>query len=501
VGSEEDIAPVRAGDVLARKYRVERVLGVGGMGVVVAATHLQLSQRVALKFLLPDALANPEVVARFAREARAAAQIRSEHVARVLDVGELDSGLPYMVMEFLEGRDLAQELEAQGVLGVEEAVTHVLHACEAIAEAHAAGIVHRDLKPANLFLARRADGSICIKVLDFGISKSPIGVEGDLTKTQGVLGSPLYMSPEQMTASRTVDVRTDVWALGIILYESLTGGCPFQAETMPELVAAILSNRPLSPSATRAEIPALLSQVILRCLEKERDARYGNVAELCAALERFAAPESRVSVARVSRVLGATPSRTKKPEGARLGQSFSFDDGPSGDTVHLPRRIPGARTGDAASWGSTAAAVPRAPRWRPPVIAGLVVVGLGVGAASVTAAVRGARQAAHLTPRSASAPPPVPPSRALDAEVTPGSHGSTADASSATPPPAPTEPPVASASVPIAAAARVSAAARSTAPLTRPAPPLPATGPTPPAPPPTDPRPAETGNKLEMKPL
>jgi serine/threonine-protein kinase len=203
------MTPVQEGEVLAGKYRVERVLGVGGMGVVVSALHLQLDERVALKFLLPEALANPEAVARFAREARAAVKIKSVHVARVSDVGTLETGAPYMVMEFLHGQDLSAVLRDRGPLPYPDAVEFVLQACEALSEAHALGIVHRDLKPANLFLITAADGSPCVKVLDFGISKltSPSASDPDyaMTKTQAVMGSPLYMSPEQMTSSRGVD--------------------------------------------------------------------------------------------------------------------------------------------------------------------------------------------------------------------------------------------------------------------------------------------------------
>src|SRR6266542_4042743 len=167
-------APVSEGDLLAGKYRVERVLGGGGMGVVVAAHHLQLARRVALKFLLPEACSQPGSVERFLREARSAAQIGSEHVARVSDVGTLETGAPYMVMEYLKGDDLSQVLKTRGRLPLQEALDYVLQACEAVAEAHAIGIVHRDLKPANLFLTQRADGSPLVKVLDFGISKATV---------------------------------------------------------------------------------------------------------------------------------------------------------------------------------------------------------------------------------------------------------------------------------------------------------------------------------------
>ena len=206
----ESGAPVEVGEVVAGKYRVDRVLGTGGMGVVLAATQVDLDRRVAIKFLLPAALKNPEVVARFSREARSAAKIQSEHVARVIDVGVLPTGAPYMVMEYLDGSDLAQRISAGERLPLAEAVRYVLEACEALAEAHAAGIVHRDLKPANLFLARRPDRTSSVKVLDFGISKSPVG-DGGITSTQAVMGSPLYMSPEQLVSAKRVDHRTDIW--------------------------------------------------------------------------------------------------------------------------------------------------------------------------------------------------------------------------------------------------------------------------------------------------
>src|SRR5262249_29408438 len=212
--SDPPSCPVLAGDVLAGKYRVERVLGRGGMGVVVQAMHVQLEQRVAIKFLLPQTVSNPDAVTRFAREARAASKIQGEHVARVLDVGTLESGAPFMVMEYLEGQDLSQLLESRGLLHVDEAIDYILQACEALAEAHAAGIVHRDLKPANMYLTKRADGSPIVKVLDFGISKviAKDSSDASMTRTSALMGSPVYMSPEQMKATRNVDARADIWA-------------------------------------------------------------------------------------------------------------------------------------------------------------------------------------------------------------------------------------------------------------------------------------------------
>jgi serine/threonine-protein kinase len=306
--------PVREGDVLAGKYRVERVLGVGGMGVVVAATHLQLEERVALKFLVKDALESADAVARFAREARAAVKIKSEHVARVIDVGTLETGAPYMVMEYLEGGDLSQVVHAHGPMPIEDAVEYVLQACEAIAHAHVLGIVHRDLKPANLFLIRRPDGTNAIKVLDFGISKVMPGKgsssDNAMTRTRAIMGSPLYMSPEQMTSTRDVDGRTDIWALGVILYELLAGQPPFSADTMPQLCGLILSGPTPSIRTIRANIPAGLDAVLRRCLEKDPVRRYPNIAEFAAALAEFAPKRARASIERVTRVVQSASMTT-----------------------------------------------------------------------------------------------------------------------------------------------------------------------------------------------
>jgi eukaryotic-like serine/threonine-protein kinase len=302
------------GDVLAGKFRIERVLGVGGMGMVVSAMHLHLDERVAIKFLLPEALANAEAVARFGREARAAVKIKSEHVARVTDVGALETGAPYMVMELLRGQDLSQVLRDTGALPIAVAVQYVLQACEALAEAHAISIVHRDLKPANLFLTARADGSPCIKVLDFGISKvsTPSGSGSDMgmTRTQSIMGSPLYMSPEQMASARDVDQRADIWAIGTVLYELITGRVPFEAETMPQLCTLILHTDPPPPRSIRPDVPELLDQVILRCLRKDRNQRYSDVAALAADLAVFSPDAGPRSAARISRVLSSSGMST-----------------------------------------------------------------------------------------------------------------------------------------------------------------------------------------------
>src|SRR5580698_3156933 len=300
-------APVQQGEILARKYRVERVLGQGGMGVDVAARHVELDELVALKFLLPDALSEPEAVARFLKEARAAVRIKSEHVARVHDVGQLDSGAPYIAMEYLEGSDLGELLKKRNPLPIEDVIDYVLQAFEAIANAHQRGIVHRDLKPSNLMLVSRSDGSECIKVLDFGISKvSSLGGREssmNMTKTAALLGSPIYMSPEQMMSAKDVDVRTDIWAIGTILYELLSGAPPFMADTLPALGVLIATRQPTPIRSLRPEVPAGVEAVAMCCLQKNREQRYPNVAALAQALAPFAPERSFVSIERASRIL------------------------------------------------------------------------------------------------------------------------------------------------------------------------------------------------------
>jgi eukaryotic-like serine/threonine-protein kinase len=284
-------APVHEGQTIAGKYRVEHVLGRGGMGVVVAAMHLQLHQRVALKLILPSTLSQPGSVERLLREARAAAGLRSHNVARVLDVGQLDSGAPFIVMEFLDGANLAQVLREHGPLSVPSAVGYMLQCCDALAEAHEQGIIHRDLKPENLFLTRGAGGAPLIKVLDFGISKVAAGDAGPpLTLTSGMLGSPLYMAPEQMRSSHDVDARADIWSMGAILYELLSGEPPFQADTFAELCVKVSGGARPAFDELCVIVPPVLVSAIARCLDLSPERRFPTVAALAAALEPFSPP-------------------------------------------------------------------------------------------------------------------------------------------------------------------------------------------------------------------
>ncbi|MEZ4373798.1 MAG: protein kinase [Polyangiaceae bacterium] len=297
------------GQILAGKYRIERVLGRGGMGVVVQAHHTVLGERVAIKFLLADQVSSNDALVRFLREAKAAAKIKSQHIARVSDVGTLDDGAPYMVMEYLEGRDLSQVLEVERVVRTEDAVDFVIQACDAIAEAHSAGIIHRDIKPANLFLTRHHDGSPLIKVLDFGISKFNAADEPDgITRTAAIMGSALYMSPEQLQRTKTVDLRTDIYALGITLYELLSNRQPFIAETLPELAVAIVMGEPTPLSQLRPDLDPGLIAVIERAFARDLNQRFQNVGDFVLALQPYAPARSSNLIERIARAAGGAIS-------------------------------------------------------------------------------------------------------------------------------------------------------------------------------------------------
>jgi serine/threonine protein kinase len=331
-------ASVNPGDVLADKYRVERVLAMGGMGVVVAAHHLQLDEQVAIKFLRDETLSDPEAVARFTREARLAIKIKSEHVTRVIDVGALANGAPYMVMEYLEGETLATFLRLRGALPLGQAVEFMLHTCEAIAEAHALGIVHRDIKPANLFVTRRADGLMAIKVLDFGISKLAAGAapsSSELTRKSVALGSPSYMSPEQLACASAVDARTDIWSLGVTFYEMLTGQVPFNADTTPQLCGMILRDPAPPARELRPNTPDGVEAILRKCMEKERENRYDNVGELAIALAAFGNQRARASAQRIWRTVHATTTSASPDLSLALDESTGVGSDRRGDQTHV----------------------------------------------------------------------------------------------------------------------------------------------------------------------
>lgn len=395
--------PLAPGTIVAGKYRIERPLGEGGMGWVLVATHMQLEQRVAIKLLRAEhAAERPDAVARFLREARAAARIQSDHVARVSDFGTLDDGSPYLVMEYLEGQDL-EGLLKDGPLAVAKAVDYALQACEGLAEAHAAGIVHRDLKPANLFLARRSDGSVRVKIIDFGISKiAPAPGSSEqlgMTSTQSLMGSPLYMAPEQMRSAKSVDGRADIWSMGVILYETLAGRQPFAGETWPQVCTQILVEQPPPMRASRADVPEGLEAAILRCLAKEPSKRFADVASLVAAIAPFGSAEGRAAADRIARVArAASAPETAADASERLPVT-------STPTVEV---MPGA-TLTSNQFGTSSPATPRQAKRKTALLVATAAVGLLAGSVLVVAIVGSkGRAATPPSPAAAAAAVSVP---------------------------------------------------------------------------------------------
>ncbi len=284
------MAPAQPGEVLLGKYRVEGALGQGGMGVVMRATHLQLGQPVALKFLwMQSGPADSVATDRFLREARATFRLKGENSVRVLDVGTTAEGIPFIVMEMLEGKDLRQLLNERRFIPAWEAVGYILQVCSSLEEAHSHGIVHRDLKPRNLFLTTRIDGSACVKVLDFGISK----VKGDsddnpLTNPQMALGSPRYMAPEQWMSSTTVDARADIYATSMVLYELITGQVALAGLQLGELIRRLSAGAIPSPRDLKPDLPEPLCKVVLKALRPHPDERYPSIQAFAAALREVA---------------------------------------------------------------------------------------------------------------------------------------------------------------------------------------------------------------------
>ena len=324
--SEPDLAP---GTVLLDKYRVDEHLGAGGMGRVIRASHLDLQQSVAIKILLPQATDSEATVARFLREARAAVRLKSEHTVRVLDVGTLPDGRPYMVMEYLEGNDLNQVLRHHGPQDPSIVCDLMLQACEGLAEAHAIGIIHRDIKPSNFFITRRPDGSMLLKILDFGISKAPINYDDNLTQTHSVIGTPSYMAPEQMKSGRDADARSDIWSMGIVMYQLLHGRLPFAAASYAELAIQVAQE---PPTPIHVPLSPGFGAAILRCFEKHPNRRHQNVGELARMLAPYSSdPLTAAQIAnRTTRILmtracqptierGALPGQQSLPIGANGG--------------------------------------------------------------------------------------------------------------------------------------------------------------------------------------
>ncbi|WP_394830377.1 protein kinase [Pendulispora rubella] len=476
----EDI--LKVGQLFLGKYRIEKLVGKGGMGAVYAAVDSDLARKVAIKILLPHIASSRTAATRFVNEGRAAARIESEHVARVYSAGRTPQGLPFMILELLEGTDVADLLEKHKRLGVAEAVDIMIDALQAVAEAHRLGIVHRDLKPSNLFLHRRGNGSQVVKVLDFGISKltQPMSTTSDqgLTATQALLGTPNYMSPEQLLDSKSVDHRTDIWSLGVILYEMLAGTVPFGGPTLRELFSAILHQQTAPLPHLRGDVPAGLQMAIDRCMTRDPQRRIGDAAELARLLAPFGsgarAPFGRVpfdeeptTVAAAPLAMPSAPQLVSGPGGVRTMTATNEQ------RLAVPAPMPPpehvwAHTNQAnitpspvqmdSPWaGQYAAAVTR-PRTSsrsllPYAIAvplvGILAAGAIIVAARVvqtkTEAVTSALSANSPPPEPAASPPPTPSAELPRAEA--------ADAAASSPAPAP-----AAVSAPVPAASASAAA-------------------------------------------
>lgn len=283
------------------------------MGVVVLARHEGLGELVVLKVLRGEVAQSPDNLERLRREARTMARLRSEHIVRVTDVGTLDGGEPFLVMEYVRGATLRQLLSERRALSIEEVVEYALQVCEGLAAAHASGIVHRDIKPSNLIVTERPDGSPLVKILDFGIAKSESPASLILTETSAMLGSPLYMAPEQMRDAHRADARSDLWALGVTLYEALTGQLPFPAFTTAAVIAAVLSDDPIPPRQHVPGLPEGLEAVVLRCLRRDPAERFTDVGQLALALAPFGSVRAMSTADRAGRILRRGPVRDEEP--------------------------------------------------------------------------------------------------------------------------------------------------------------------------------------------
>ncbi len=440
-GEPSGDVPAR-GSVVDGKYRIERVIGEGGMGVVLAAHHLLLDQRVAVKMMRSSAASQADSVPRLLREARASARLRSEHVVRVMDVGVSD-GLPFIVMEYLEGQDLQSILASHGPLPVADVCDYALQALVALGEAHANGILHRDLKPSNLFLTKRPDGPPIVKILDFGVAKSMAltAETARLTSSGAIMGSPVYMSPEQVRGTRDIDARSDIWSIGVVLYELLTGALPFSGDTVGGVFAAILESPYSAMRILRPEIPDGLDAIVARCLARRREDRFANVAELARAVSTLARAASRDSlVERVEKALAQAPASVKSLA------SEHPPPGPIADPLAATRAAPlpappapppvGARTGQEAVVTSTTGRMEVSRRSRLPAIAG-VTLGVLAGGLVVVAVTRSSPHdvadglgpspspGASVAATTAATPAPAAPSSATPSETEAGTPNPT----------------------------------------------------------------------------
>ncbi len=411
------------------------------MGVVMLAVHEGLGERVVLKVLRREIAGDPENLERLRREARTMARLRSEHVARIMDVGVLEDQTPYLVLEYVRGESLRQLLQRRGALPAREAVGLALQVCEGLAEAHVNQVIHRDLKPSNLILSERPDGSPLVKILDFGIAKTSAPTVQTLTETQSMLGSPLYMAPEQIRSARDVGASADVWALGVTLYELLTNKLPFQAFTTGAVIAAVLADDPVPPRQHVPDLPAGLEATVLRCLERAPERRFQDVGALAEALVPWGPDDAQAIAARTQRTLQRTPRQVTLP---LVPPVPSTPERPSG-TLQLTA----SRTATQLRTAPSSPPPPPGPR------RGLWLGGLGAGLLALAALLRPQSPAAplpasKLLPAAASpapGPPAASPPAALVSSPSPPASAPVAPALASTPAPAlpPSAAPVASA--------------------------------------------------------
>jgi serine/threonine protein kinase len=471
------------GTILLSKYRIDELIGTGGMGNVVRASHLYLHQPVAIKLLLPEMAESASTVQRFLREAQSTVKLRSEHIARVMDVGTTPDGIPFMVMEFLDGNDLNQILRHHGPQQPAIVIDLMLQACEGIAEAHALGIIHRDIKPSNFFITRRPDGSMLLKILDFGISKTPIGY-GELTGTQTVMGTPSYMAPEQMKSGRDADPRSDLWSIGVVMYQLITGRPPFAGESYAELVLKVGLE---PPEPLLMPLPAGLADVMMRCLEKDPGARYQTVGELARVIAPYATDpvSASQSAGRAMRILqlqqrGSLPGMQGSPLTAGGGLATPIPISPAQLT---PRSWPPSQGTSAHGAGQLTLRTRANRGWLISSVAGLCVLAGGGGYAIsqmskpnhhpdephvMAPLTRAASEPTAPAPTPSAAAPtaaasPVTPSTAAALATPPAPAAVTPTAAAPTAPVA-VEPRPAVATPPVAAAADPSSAWRATTP-------------------------------------
>lgn len=425
---ERMVGQAQIGTTVDGKYRIERVLGRGGMGVVVAARHLRLGHLVAIKFLVRQDSLTGDAIERLLREARAVMRLKTDHVARVFDIGVHEHAGPYLVMEYLRGQDLGAVVRSEP-LPIEHAVDYVLQACEALSEAHAKSIIHRDLKPSNLLLTERADGAPRVKVIDFGLSKSLRGDDtGSLTRSGAVLGSPWFMAPEQMRGASEVDARADIWALGATLYMLVTGQPPFPGKNVLDVYESIRAGRPRLNGVGAAQV---LDAAMERCLQVSPYARYATVAELAEQLASIL-PHAKERAAAIRRIAKSADDDHNSPNTPPTVRT----DSPSTLPPQEPSwQLPGTGVDDTAaaslvlSRSIKSGALLVGPRFRVAIV--LVSVALGLGSLLMQRDPPAADLGAVPGTRTAAAAPAVPPEPSIEVAPTPTP---TAPASVAPPP-------------------------------------------------------------------